>query len=246
MNIENNLYNNLDVGLNNNLNNNLETKQNNFLQGTLGKAINNGVNIGLRYLLPNWAEDKVIELKDNLLNYGLKDGISKTIQSVIDTGKSAIGIVTGNFQNINQINEAVKNGGIIDTFSEVFDQVLKNLYSSGKINSTIYNLIQNGKNSILNNVEKNIESNLTNQINTSKNLENHISNWKDSFSKKDFMNMEKEYKKIKIDLKELVPIENTINNARNIEILHNLIKNNGQDFNLTQEEMELANKLSLN
>ena len=240
------LNNNIDVSLNNSLNNSLEIKQNSFLQGTLGKAINNGVNIGLRYLLPNWAEDKVIELKDNLLNFGLKEGISKTIQSVIETGKSAIGIVTGNFENVNQINEAVKNGGIIDTFSEVFDQVLKNLYSSGKINSTTYNLIQNGKNSILNNVEKNIESNLTNQINISKKLEIHISNWKDSFSKKDFENMEKEYKKIKIDLKELVPIENTINNARNIEILHNLIKNNGQDFNLTQEEMELANKLSLN
>ena len=245
MNIENILSNNLDVSLNNNLNNSLEIKQNNFLQGSLGKAINNGVNIGLRYLLPNWAEDKVIELKDNLLNFGLKDGISKTIQSVIETGKSAIGIVTGNFENINQINEAVKNGGIIDTLSEIFDQVLNNLYSSGKINSTTYNLIRNGKNSILNNVEKNIESNLTNQINISKKLENHISNWKESFSEKDFQNMEKEYKKIKIDLKELVPIENTINNARNIEILHNLIKNNGKDFNLTQEEMKLANKLSI-
>ena len=245
MNIEKLLNNNLDVRLNNNLNNSLEIKQNSFLQGTLGKAINNGVNIGLRYLLPNWAEDKVIELKDNLLNFGLKEGISKTIQSVIETGKSAIGIVTGNFENVNQINEAVKNGGIIDTFSEVFDQVLKNLYSSGKINSTTYNLIQNGKNSILNNVEKNIESNLTNQINISKKLENHISNWKESFSKKDFENMEKEYKKIKIDLKELVPIENTINNARIIENIHNLIKNNGHNFNLTQEEMELANKLSI-
>ena len=199
MNIENVLSNNLDVSLNNNLNNSIDIKQNNFLQGTIGKAINNGVNIGLRYLLPNWAEDKVIELKDNLLNFGLKEGISKTIQSVIETGKSAIGIVTGNFENVNQINEAVKNGGIIDTFSEVFDQVLKNLYSSGRINSTTYNLIQNGKNSILNNVEKNIESNLTNQINISKKLENHISNWKDSFSKKDFVNMEKEYKKIKRD-----------------------------------------------
>ena len=57
--------------------------------------------------------------------------------------------------------------------------------------------------------------------------------------------MEKEYKKIKTELKELVPIENTINNARNIELLHNLIKNNGQNFNLSQQEMELANKLSL-
>ena len=243
--MENILNNSLDVSLNNSLNNNLEMKQNNFLQSTLGKAINNGVNIGLRYLLPNWAEDKVIELKDNLLNFGLKEGISKTIQSVIETGKSAIGIVTGNFENINQINEAVKNGGIIDTFSDVFDQALNKIYSLGMINSTTYNLIRNGKNSILNNVEKNIESNLTNQINSSKRLENYINNWKDYYYKKDFKNMEKEYKKIKAELKELVPIENTINNARVIENIHNLIKNNGYNFNITQSEIELVNKLSV-
>ena len=164
----------MQLALENNLNNSLEIKQKNFLQTTLGSAINNGVNIGLRYLLPNWAEDKIIELKDNLLNYGLKEGISKTIQSAVETGKTAIGIVTGNFENVNQINEALKNGGIIDTFSEVFDSVLNKIYSSGKINSSVYNLIQNGKNSILNNVEKNIESNLTNQIDSSKNLESHI------------------------------------------------------------------------
>lgn len=235
----------LENNLNNSLTNNLEVKQNNFLQSTLGKAINNGVNIGLRYILPNWAEDKVIELKDNLLKYGLKEGISKTIQSVIDTGKSAIGIVTGNFESVNQINEAVKNGGIIDSVSEIFDSVLNKIYSAGNINSTTFNLIRNGKNSILNNVERNIESTLTSQITSSQRMENYINNWKDYFKDKDFQGMEKEYKKIKTELKELVPIENTIKNARNIEIIHNLIKNNGQDFNLEQEEIELANKLSL-
>lgn len=235
----------LENNINNGLTNNLELKQNSFLQSILGQTINNGVNIGLRYVLPNWAEDKVIELKDNLLNYGLKDGISKTIKSAIDTGKSAIGIVTGKFENLNQINEAVKNGGIIDSVSEVFDSVLNNIYLSGKINSTTFNLIKNGKNSILNNVEKNIESTLTNQITSSQRMENYINNWKDDFQNKDFQGMEKEYRKIKTELNELVPIETTIKNARNIEILHNLIKNNGQNFNLKQEEIELANKLSL-
>ena len=235
----------MQLELENNFNNSLEIKQNNFLQSALGKAINNGINIGLRYLLPNWAEDKVIELKDNLLNYGLKDGISKTIQSVIDTGKSAIGIVTGNFENVNQINEAVKNGGIIDSVSGIFDSVLNKIYSSGKLNDTTFNLIKNGKNSILNNVEKNIESTLTTQITSSQRMEKYINSWKEYFQNKDFSGMEKEYKNIKTELKQLVPIENTINNARSIELLHNLIKNNGQDFKLTQEEMELANKLSL-
>ena len=235
----------MQLTLENNFNNSLEIKQNNFLQSALGKAINNGINIGLRYLLPNWAEDKVIELKDNLLNYGLKDGISKTIQSVIDTGKSAIGIVTGNFENINQINEAVKNGGILDSVSEIFDSVLNKIYSSGKLNDTTLNLIKNGKNSILNNVEKNIESTLTTQITSSQRMEKYINSWKEYFQNKDFPGMDKEYKNIKTELKQLVPIENTINSARSIELLHNLIKNNGQDFKLTQEEIELANKLSL-
>ena len=235
----------MQLTLENNFNNSLEIKQNNFLQSALGKAINNGINIGLRYLLPNWAEDKVIELKDNLLNYGLKDGISKTIQSVIDTGKSAIGIVTGNFENVNQINEAVKNGGILDSVSEIFDSVLNKIYSSGKLNDTTLNLIKNGKNSILNNVEKNIESTLTTQITSSQRMEKYINSWKEYFQNKDFPGMDKEYKNIKTELKQLVPIENTINSARSIELLHNLIKNNGQDFKLTQEEIELANKLSL-
>jgi hypothetical protein len=235
----------MQLALENNFNNSLEIKQNNFLQSALGKAINNGINIGLRYLLPNWAEDKVIELKDNLLNYGLKIGISKTIQSVIDTGKSAIGIVTGNFENVNQINEAVKNGGILDSVSEIFDSVLNKIYSSGKLNDTTLNLIKNGKNSILNNVEKNIESTLTTQITSSQRMEKYINSWKEYFQNKDFPGMEKQYKNIKTELKQLVPIENTINSARSIELLHNLIKNNGQDFKLTQEEIELANKLSL-
>ena len=235
----------MQLELENNFNNSLEIKQNNFLQSALGKAINNGINIGLRYLLPNWAEDKVIELKDNLLNYGLKIGISKTIQSVIDTGKSAIGIVTGNFENVNQINEAVKNGGILDSVSEIFDSVLNKIYSSGKLNDTTLNLIKNGKNSILNNVEKNIESTLTTQITSSQRMEKYINSWKEYFQNKDFPGMDKEYKNIKTELKQLVPIENTINSARSIELLHNLIKNNGQDFKLTQEEIELANKLSL-
>lgn len=235
----------MQLALENNFNNSLEIKQNNFLQSALGKAINNGINIGLRYLLPNWAEDKVIELKDNLLNYGLKIGISKTIQSVIDTGKSAIGIVTGNFENVNQINEAVKNGGILDSVSEIFDSVLNKIYSSGKLNDTTLNLIKNGKNSILNNVEKNIESTLTTQITSSQRMEKYINSWKEYFQNKDFPGMDKEYKNIKTELKQLVPIENTISSARSIELLHNLIKNNGQDFKLTQEEIELANKLSL-
>ena len=74
-------------------------------------------------------------------------------------------------------------------------------------------------------------------------MNQYINEWKNAFENKDFNVMEKQYKKIEKELKELAPIENTINQARTIENLHNLIKNNGQDFNLTKEQIELAKKL---
>ena len=235
----------MELNLENNLNNNLEIKQNNFLQSNLWSAINKGIDVGIRYILPDWAENQVIELKDNLINYGFKEGISKTIKDTIDIGKSAAGIVTGNFENVNQINDVIKNGGILDSVSNIFDMTLNKIKDSGKINNTTYNIIKNGKDAILNNVEKNIENTLTKQVNNSQKMDKYINNWKEYYNKKDFTGMEKEYKKIKTELKELVPIENTINSARTIETLHNLIKNNGQSFNLSNEEIELANKLSL-
>ena len=68
-------------------------------------------------------------------------------------------------------------------------------------------------------------------------------NWRNYYENKDFSGMEKEYNKIEKQLKNIAPIESTIKNARTIEVLHNLIKNNGQDFNLTKEQLELAEKL---
>ena len=237
--MENNLNNTIEI--NNNLNN--EVEQKNFLETTLGKTINTGIDIGIRAILPDYIEEQVIDLKDNLINYGLKDGIKKSIDDALDLGKSAIGIVTGNFENISQVQEAIKSGGIIDNVSNLLDDVINKVYSKGLINSTVAKTIKQGKNSILNNVEKNIENTFNKQINSLKYTEKYINNWKEYFDKKDFDGMEKEYKKIEKEINNLIPIEKTISDVRTIENLHNLIKNNGQDFNLTQEQLELAEKL---
>ena len=55
--------------------------------------------------------------------------------------------------------------------------------------------------------------------------------------------MEKEYEKLEEELKNLIPLENTLKQARNVENIHNLIKNNGKDFNLSEEALQLASKL---
>ena len=235
-----NLLNN-SIELNNNLE--IEKEQKNFLETTLGKTINTGIDIGIRAILPDYIEEQIIDLKDNLIKYGLKEGIKKSIDDAINIGKSAIGIVSGNFENIAQMQEAIKNGGIIDNVSSLLDSVINKVQSNGLINSTVARTIKQGKNSILNNVEKNIENTFNNQIKALNYTEKYIENWKNYFENKDFNGMEKEYKKIKTEMNYLAPIEKMINEARTVENLHMLIKNNGQDFNLTQEQMELAEKL---
>lgn len=232
---------NNSIELNNNLE--IEKEQKNFLETTLGKTINTGIDIGIRAILPDYIEEQIIDLKDNLIKYGLKEGIKKSIDDAINIGKSAIGIVSGNFENIAQMQEAIKNGGIIDNVSSLLDSVINKVQSNGLINSTIARTIKQGKNSILNNVEKNIENTFNNQIKALNYTEKYIENWKNYFENKDFNGMEKEYKKIKTEMNYLAPIEKMINEAKTIENLHMLIKNNGQDFNLTKEQMELAEKL---
>ena len=233
MELENSIYMNLD----------LEKKQNEFLNSTLWKTINNGIDIGLRYLLPDLVEDEIINLKDNLINYGLKDGIRKSINSVIETGKEAIGIISGNFENIGQIQKVIKNGGLIDKIDNFLDKTLDKAINSGKINQTIGKIVKTGKSSILSNVERNIESTLNSQVENSKNIEKYMNNWKKYFNDRNFSGMEKEYTKLEKELKSLVPIETTIKNARYIENIHKLIKNNGQNFELSERELELANKI---
>ena len=220
-----------------------EKEQKSFLETTLGKTINTAIDIGIRALLPDFIDEQIINLKDNLLEYGLKDGIKQTIDDAVELGKSAIGIVTGNFENVNQIQSAIETGGLIDGVSSLLDTVIDKVQSSGLINYNIANTIKQGKNVILNNVESNIEKTFTEQVASVENTNKYINNWKEYFNNKDFNGMEKEYEKLEKELENLIPLENTINEARTIENLHNLIKNNGQDFNLTKEQLELAEKL---
>ena len=222
----NNLKNEIEI--NNELNN--EINQKSFLETTLGKTINAGLDIGIRALLPDFLEDQIINIKDNLFEYGLKDGIKKSIDDAIDTGKSIIGIFTGNFENINQMQEAIQSGGILDNFSSLFDTVLNRLEKNGKINNTVSNILYKGKDIILNNVEKNIQQTFNKQLDNFNNVENHISIWEESFNNKDFDGMEKEYSKLKEISEDLAPIEKIISKLKEIDTLHNLIKNNGKNF----------------
>lgn len=248
---ENNMLEEKNIEVNNQLensvelsNNNIEKAQNAFLETTLGKVINTGVDIGLRTILPDVIENQIIDIKDIMINQGFKEGINTAVKSAIDLGKSAMGILTGNFENISQAHTAVKKGGILDTVSNALDTTLKTATKNKVISKDTSNLIKKGKNAILNTVSNRIEDTFMNQVKSTERVGKYISNWNECYKKEDLDGMQREYKKIKTQLKELMPIEQTIQQARKIENIQTLIQNKNGDFNLSEEEIELANKLA--
>lgn len=239
--INNNLENNLENTL---LENNVTVEnQNSFLESSIGKAINFGIDLGLRALLPDLIESQIIEVKNVLLSQGLKEGIKTISKSAVDLGKSVIGIATGKFDNISQVQLAVKNGGIIDSTSSVLGNAIDLAKKSKLINPTTATLLKRGKNMILESVNNNIEDMMTKQIKSIEKINKYSKNWNKFYEEKNFEEMNREYMKLKSELKNVIPLENTIKSARKIENLHELIKNKGKKFNLSKEELELTEKL---
>ena len=59
--------------------NELAVKQDGFLNSTIGKIINTAIDLGLRWVLPDFVENQVIDVKNSLIKGGLKEGIDKAI-----------------------------------------------------------------------------------------------------------------------------------------------------------------------
>lgn len=232
-----------ELKIENSLKEKISDFQERFLESDIGKAVNSAIDIGLKAVLPDLIEDQIIDIKNAILENGFKEGIKEVINSGINTGKSAIGIVTGEFENISQIQLAVKNGGIIDKFSELFDYVIDLAEKKEIINNNISNLIKNGKNTIMESISNKIEDTLTNQLKSIEKIEKYCENWNLAYSIQDISGMEKAYNNIKNNLEKVIPLENTLNKARVIENLQNLLKSKNYDFNLTESELRLAEKL---
>ena len=228
------------------INNNLNIEKNNkniFLNNFFGDTINNAIDMGLKTILPDLIENQIIDIKNSLLENGLKSGIETAIISAINLGKSALGIITGKFENLSQAHTAIKKGGIIDGISEVIDNVLESSTKNELLSKNTGRLIKKGKNAILDTISSNIEENFMQEMNSLEKVSKYISNWNNYYNLKDREGMEKEYKKIKKQMDTIMALDSTISEAKKIENLHNLIKNKGENYELSEEERELINIL---
>lgn len=236
--IENNITNEIKQE---NIENNIEKSQNKFLESMLGKTINVGIDVALRAILPNVVEDQVIDIKNILLKEGLKEGIKSAVNSAIGLGKSALGIITGKFENVSQAYTAVKNGGLIDATSKVIDNVIKSANKNGLIKDNTAKIIKGGKKVIKDSISNNIEKTFLDQVDSIEKVGKYINNWNRYLEAKDTTGMNREYKKIKDKLENIIPLENTLKEVEKINNIQKLLKNKGGDINkITSEEIELA------
>ena len=221
----------------------LGNQQNLFLQSNLGQAINNGINYGLKALLPDIIEDEIVSVKESLITEGFTAAVSRAIEEASNLGKSLTGIITGKFDTITQAQKAFEKGGLIDTVSALIDVGIDWAKDNGLIKSGIAKTIKAGKNALLNTVSSKIEDSFNLQTESLEKIDKYIDKWKMYYDQKNFTNMEYQYKKIKEYLEQVMPLEETIKKARTIENLHERIKSNGKSFNISKEEQELAEML---
>ncbi len=223
---------------------NLENNNNSFFESTFGRIINNSIDTGLKVILPDFLENDVIDVKNTLVEEGFSEAIKSVIDKAVNAGKTALGIVTGNFEDVSQAKMAVEKGGLIDGVSDTIDFVLDKVKDSGLLSKDIVKSIKKGKDLLLNNVSSDIKQEFEIQSNKMEKLDKYNEKWRQAYENQDFKTMEKNIKKIDEILKDIMPVENIIKDSRIIENLHTLIKNNGQNFELTDEEQQLAELLS--
>ena len=220
-----------------------KNEKNNFFYNIIGQTINCAIDVGLKAVLPDLIENQVINIKNALLDNGLQSGINAAIDSVINLKKSTEGIFTGNFENMSQIRIAIGEGGIVDTISDLLDKTINVITEKGYINNSIARMIKSGKDVILESVENNIKKEIDVQDDLLKKIDDNIKEWKICYENQDFNGMIEQYNQINSKLGEILPVENVLKEVRKLGNIHNLIKNNGQNFNITEMEKQLAEKL---
>lgn len=181
----------------------------------------------LKAFLPDSIEDKVIKIKDQI-------GLSKLSKNVENLLRGFI-----NNKGEKDLTKRIK---ALDIEKQT-NTLISNIEDAFNLSINEINKIENNKKTISKKVEEQLNKEIKSYISTFEKNDQYISEWEKFYKSKDFKNMDKVYKKIEKNVKNIIPIEEKIKEVRELENLHLRIKMKGGDFNLTNEEIELAKML---
>ena len=211
-------------------------KQESVLSEILNTAINWSIDAGLRYILPDSIENEVIKIKNDFINGNAAQKIIDNIKNIFNFGKENN---NKEILNINELKDILKSPETLKVLTNTVDSLLNKSIQKEGVKITQ----EDSKKIISENIENKLNEEIENQIKSFKKIEEYKSEWYKNYEDKDLEKMNKTLKKIKKEFKNILPIENTIKEIRKIENLNELIKSKGGDFNITEEEKELANRL---
>lgn len=220
----------------------LDKSKNDFFNTTVGKVIDNTVNIAIKALVPDIIDDQVINVKDAIIEGGFKEGLEEIKRSGTNFKESIKGIITGEFKTIEQMKIAIKDGGILDFVSLCVDKGIKCLSEKTGIDKSTLNLVSSGKDLLVNQITSSIENKFTEQLEEIERLDKYCEEWKESYNDKDLGKINIVYEKIEDSLENVIQIESVLNKVNNIKNLNELINSSG-NFDLTDEELNLAKKI---
>ena len=211
-------------------------KQESVLSEILNTTINWSIDAGLRYILPDSIENEVIKIKNDFINGNAAQKIIDNIKNIFNFGKENN---NKEILNINELKDILKSPETLKVLTNTVDSLLNKSIQKEGVKITQ----EDSKKIISENIENKLNDEIENQIKSFKKIEEYKSEWYKNYEDKDLEKMNKTLKKIKKEFKNILPIENTIKEIRKIENLNELIKSKGGDFNITEEEKELANRL---
>lgn len=220
----------------------LDKSKNDFFDTTVGKVIDNTVNIAIKALVPDIIDDQVINVKDAIIEGGFKEGLEEIKRSGTNFKESIKGIITGEFKTIEQMKIAIKDGGILDFVSLCVDKGIKCLSEKTGIDKSTLNLVSSGKDLLVNQITSSIENKFTEQFEEIERLDKYCEEWKEAYNDKDLGKINIVYEKIEDSLENVIQIESVLNKVNNIKNLNELINSSG-NFDLTDEELNLAKKI---
>lgn len=213
--------------------------QKKFVESNFGRIVKEVMNVGIRIALPDFSENMVVDVADSLYENGLKDGVKEIWSNIKSYGKSFLGVSTGKFDNIEQIQKATKTGGILDTISSAFDFALEKAVDNNKITRKTRQSIKTQKNEMIKKMKKEIIEEVDNQAVNVKKINEYTEKWQKAFDNKDLKGMKNANKNLKKYLENTIPLENLLTESKKIDIIQNLVENTGS-FDITNEEKELA------
>lgn len=224
-----------------------ETEQKEFLDTTIGKIVDAGLDFAISTFVPDLIEKPVSNLKDKLLSWDFnkeKETISsgaleQTKKLEENSGKEVdIGNVVANLKDF------LKEEKTINSFSKIIDAAIKELVDKDKISSNVSKMVKEGKNAVVEKIKEKIDHELDGQIVYVEELKEQTEKWKNYYQEKDIKNMKAVSKKIDSLMKDIMPIDTILTEAKQIQNLQQLIENNNNQFDLSSTQLELAKMLA--